>query len=202
MLSEATNAHRLSLEHAQGESSQPQISKGEKGVHSSGAGLPTGRSMQAWPQACIICCYRPFPVRNWAGPLSSSPWSPKMLLNELVHDDSHSGCFGGRSWGGNNFVLDKTVSVCWKRKKTTSTNGRGYCLRQFQTPRRPLCFPAGLNWWVLFQTAHTGIVFIFISSSESSHPPFSHWKITLFHLPAYHKIRAWLPSIAFIPNCS
>lgn len=47
-----------------------------------------------------------------------------------------------------------------------------------------------------------GMCFIFVSSSENLCPLFSHWEITLFSVLAYHKIRPWLHSVAFIRNCS
>lgn len=170
-------------------------------------GLPTARSMQAYAQACIICFCRPFPGRSWAGPLTSSPGSPKMLLMELAHGDGHSGWFGGRSCGVNNCSVTEPwclikLHLCVEKESKSLALMEGWIV--WDSSRHPgdnHIFLLELNWWVLFQTTRMGMLFIFISSSESLCPPFSHWEITLFSIPAYHKIRAWLHSIAFIPNC-
>lgn len=131
-----------------------------------------------------------------------------MLWMEVAHGDSHSSWFGGRSHRVDNCYVTKpqcliNLHLCTEKESKSLALREGWIV--WGTSRHPgdhRIFLLELNWWVLFQTTHMGMRFIFISSSENLCPLFSHWEITLFSVPAYHKIRPWSHSVAFIRNCS
>lgn len=143
--------------------------------------------------------------RSSSGPLTSL--LTKMVLMELVYGDDHTGLEAEiTKWIA---PLCYQASSAWwnciyvpQRKANHHNSVRGGLLHNSSRPLRDHHTSLLLlNWWVLFQITHMEMLFVFTSSSESLCPPFSHWEITLFSIPAHHKIRAWLHSMFLIPNC-